>query len=105
MLVNKEETKRVFISGLVPGRRGLATQSFGKTRELVAAKRLPQMLPTVMASPSQIGIAFKTLFELIDALSPFNQMDEAIVSHMSGLLGLFVGKQKATTDAPDTYTA
>jgi hypothetical protein len=24
---------------------------------------------------------------------------------MSGLLGLFVGKQKATTDAPDTYTA
>ncbi len=25
--------------------------------------------------------------------------------HMSGLRGLFVGKQKATTDAPDTYTA
>ncbi|NNA77008.1 hypothetical protein [Pseudomonas lactis] len=24
---------------------------------------------------------------------------------MSGLLGLFVWKQKATTDAPDTYTA
>lgn len=24
---------------------------------------------------------------------------------MSGLLGLFVGKQKATTDAPDTYNA
>ena len=24
---------------------------------------------------------------------------------MSGLQGLFVGKQKATTDAPDTYNA
>lgn len=27
------------------------------------------------------------------------------VSHMSGLRGLFVWKQKATTDAPDTHNA
>lgn len=38
--------------------------------------------------------------------SKYSRVTTGILSiAMSGLLGLFVWKQKATTDAPDTYTA
>jgi hypothetical protein len=39
----------------------------------------------------------------LNALHPLSLVVHMI--HMSGLLGLFVWKQKAITDAPDTYTA
>ena len=104
MFVNQVNSKR--LQCIEPNPRGclILTDAIGKALQLIGAQRHSQFLAYAKALPPRSGAALQVSLVLIKCRRPF-QVVIYSRAHMSGLRDLFVWKQKATTDAPDTHNA
>lgn len=104
MLVNQVNSKRLQCVEANPRGRLILNDAISKALQLVGAQRHPQFLAYSKALPPRGSAALQVSLVLIKCSRPF-QVVVYSSAHMSGLRDLFVWKQKATTDAPDTHNA
>lgn len=105
VLVKQVEVERLGCSQVRPSCPWILCNSLCEAGELVVPKRLVLSLKLVLSRPAKILAVFDFLFALPHQLKPARPVIHPTEFHMFGLRDLFVWKQKATTDAPDTYTA
>ena len=78
-------------------------QALAKAMQLVNAERHARQSRVVALITSR-ELPYRLVL-VVDALRPQKLVVDFLRVHLSGLRGLFVWKQKATTDAPDTHNA
>ncbi len=104
MFVNQVNSKSLQRIEANPCGRFILTDAISKALQLVGAQRHPQLLARANTFPSRYGATLQVGLVLIKRRNPCLVMVNSRV-HMFGLRDLFVWKQKATTDAPDTHNA
>ncbi|WP_161937222.1 hypothetical protein [Pseudomonas syringae] len=105
MLVDQVKTQRFKRIERIPDGLRAAAQSLCETLQLVSAERLPKVLIRIVPCPSFLRVVSQRLLIPIGKRVPLPQVVHFFKAHMSGLRDLVVWKQKATTDAPDTFSA
>lgn len=104
VLVDQLQMQGLLDRELAPGRSLVGSNPIGKAVELVQAQGHACFLLLMVAPDSLLRILPQVGLTEIKGACPVPLMINAF-AHMSGLLGLFVWRQKATTDAPDTHNA
>jgi hypothetical protein len=105
MLVNQVEVKNIRLRRVIPNRNVPVSKALCKACKLVSPQCLPILLPAPLPAKALFRVFLKSFFGLLYLVSPYPLVVDFWESHMSGLRDLVVWKQKATTDAPDTYRA
>ncbi|MBX8474126.1 hypothetical protein K5D38_04980 [Pseudomonas cichorii] len=102
MLVNQVNPKSVQRIKANPCGCFILPDALSKALQFVRAQGHLKFLSRANTFPSRCNAIFQIGFVLINRISPFSEM---VISraHMSGLRGLFVWKQKAITDVPDSH--
>ncbi|MDP9528524.1 hypothetical protein [Pseudomonas protegens] len=103
MLLNKEELSRDYPLKSLPVSGELLPVLLAKTEEQVS--RIDLVSGVLVVLVGDAAPLWKRLFNrVVKAISPFALVVSFLrrEAHMSGLPGLLVWKQKATTEAPDT---
>ncbi|MFJ2445183.1 hypothetical protein [Pseudomonas sp. NPDC087626] len=104
MLVDQVKPKRIQLIKPNPCGRLVLADSICKAPQFVGTQCHAQILAGTNVFPASCSAAFKLGFVLIQSSDPLRMVVYPAI-HMSGLRDPFVWKQKATTDALDTYTA
>ncbi|WP_150746977.1 hypothetical protein [Pseudomonas fluorescens] len=104
MLVDQVKPECFQLTEANPCGRFVLANSICKALQFVGAECHTQILAGSNALPAGSSPVFQFGFVLIQSRNPRGVVVDLAI-HMSGLRDLFVWKQKATTDAPDTYNA
>ena len=105
MLVNQVEVQSLIGCEMAPRSFRVFGDSFCKADELVDAEGLVLGLVSVEANPAKALIISQDGLISINQVVPLSTVVHPVEFHMSSLQGLFVWKQKVTTDALDTHNA